>query len=184
MNKVFIISGPSGVGKSTIANAILKKKKDIVQVVSCTTRQIRHYEENGVHYNFLTDDEFEEKIRIGDFVETVEIFGNKYGTTKSGIKAALENNHVISVISWHGFLKIKELFGANVIGIFILPPSIDELTNRIISRNTESKEDMAKRLSMVTDDMANKDLYDYSVVNDQLDIAINDVLQIIENECI
>ncbi len=184
MNKIFVISGPSGVGKSTIASAILKERADIKHVVSCTTRKIRPNEEDGVHYNFLTEDEFDKKKQMGDFIETVEMFGNKYGTAKSGIKMALEDGHVISVISWHGFVKIKELFGDCAVGIFIMPPSIDELTKRIVSRNTESKENLAKRLSLVTEDIAHNDLYEYIIVNDKLDVAINDLLHIIENECI
>lgn len=183
MKRIFVISGPSGVGKTSIVNEVLKNGTDnLKQVISYTTRAIRENEEDCVHYHFIDREKFLEMETKGDFVESAEVFGNKYGVSRSNIENILKTHNVLLVINWKGFIKIKELFPRETFGIFIDPPSINELENRIKNRATDSQEEIAKRLSLAQQDISHANIYNVRIVNDDLETSAKDLQKIIEKE--
>lgn len=179
--KLIVIAAPSGCGKTTIAKAILAKYPAMFFSVSATTRQIRNGEVNGKDYLFLTKAEFEERIRIGDLVEWEEIYGNYYGTLKSEISRALQQGHsMLFDIDVKGALSIRKHFPTDSILVFIKPPSFEVLKKRLESRNTENPETLKRRLERVPMEMEQGQQFDYQVVNDDLQKAINEVDKIVQ----
>ncbi len=176
--KLFIISGPSGAGKGTIANRILEET-DLEFSVSMTTRKPREGEVHGVHYFFVEDEEFVRNIEAGGFLEHAQVYGNRYGTPKGPILERLEKGiDVLLDIEMQGALQIKENYPDGVF-IFILPPSMAELRKRLTGRGTESPEAIELRLSKTLSELEYVDKYDYLVVNGELDEAVNRVKAII-----
>ena len=176
--KLFIISGPSGAGKGTIANRILEET-DLEFSVSMTTRKPREGEGHGVHYFFVEDEEFVRNIEAGGFLEHAQVYGNRYGTPKGPILERLEKGiDVLLDIEMQGALQIKENYPDGVF-IFILPPSMAELRKRLTGRGTESPEAIELRLSKTLSELEYVDKYDYLVVNGELDEAVNRVKAII-----
>lgn len=178
-NVLVVLSGPSGVGKGTVAKEL--KKSGMALSVSCTTRNPRKGETDGKEYFFLTRDEFEEKIASGGFLEYSNHFENYYGTPKDFVLDKLENNDVLLEIDVNGGLTVKKNFPSAVL-IMLLPPSVEELKRRLIERNTECLEKVNLRMERIGYELGKKDLYDYSVVNDDLKTAINEIKQIIKYE--
>jgi len=179
---LIILSAPSGGGKSTILNEILKVTNDIDYSISYTTRSPRGTEQNGIHYHFVTEEEFQRRIDEGDFLEYAKVFGNWYGTSKSFIKDRLaKKHHVILDIDVQGASLISAT-DIPYVKIFILPPSMEVLHQRLVLRATDSDEEIAKRLQIAKDEVAYIPQYDYLVINDKLDIAVQDVLAIIRAE--
>ncbi len=178
---LIVISGPSGVGKDTVTNRILNE--NLVLSVSATSRSLRGNEKEGVDYYFLTKEQFEEKINNDEFMEYAQVHGdNYYGTLKSEVNGKLdEGKDVVLVIDIAGALSIKEKM-KDVIFIFLLPPSIRELKNRLISRNTENKEQLLKRFSTMYNEINKINEYNYVVVNDNLDDAVNKIKSILLSE--
>ena len=178
---IFVISGPSGVGKTSIVNELLKIRPNLEQVISFTTREIRSNEINGVHYHFINNEQFNDLYQKGDFLETAEIFNHKYGVSKSSIERTLETKHALLVISWSGFIELKKVFKKQVTGIFISPPSFQVLRERIEKRSTDSLEEIARRLKMADEDMKHKDLYDYEVVNEDILASVFEIAKIVDS---
>ena len=179
--KLIVIAAPSGCGKTTIAKAILAKYPAMFFSVSATTRQIRNGEVNGKDYFFLTKAEFEERIRIGDLVEWEEIYGNYYGTLKSEISRALQQGCLMLFdVDVKGALSIRRHFPNDSILIFIEPPSIEVLKKRLERRNTENPETMRLRLERVPMEMEKGQYFDFQVVNDDLQKAIDEVDEIVQ----
>lgn len=182
MNKLFIMSGSSGVGKGTIIKELLKNNTDLKLSISTTTRQPRFNEEHGVHYFFTSKEDFMKSVENNEFIEWAEFSGNCYGTKKEFVDNCLNNGqNVLLEIDTQGALQIKEKM-PEVVLIFIAPPSVEELENRLRNRNTESEEAIQKRLTHVRSEQENSKKYDYIIVNDDLDTAIKDVENIIKNE--
>lgn len=179
MNKLVVISGPSGVGKGTIAKALIERNKDMALSISCTTRAPRIGEKNGREYFFIPKEEFKEKIANNGFLEYSEHFENYYGTPKDFVLEKLKEKTVILEIDVNGGLKVKENMPEAVL-IMILPPSLEEVRNRLIKRNTESLEKIEKRMQRIEFELGKKEQYDYSVVNDKLQVAIEEVENIIK----
>jgi len=176
--KLFIISGPSGAGKGTIANRILEET-DLEFSVSMTTRKPREGEVHGVHYFFVEEEDFVRNIEAGGFLEHAQVYGNRYGTPKGPILERLEKGiDVLLDIEMQGALQIKENYPDGVF-IFILPPSMAELRKRLTGRGTESPEAIELRLSKTLSELEYVDKYDYLVVNGELDEAVNRVKAII-----
>ena len=175
-----VIAAPSGCGKTTIAKAILAKYPAMLFSVSATTRPIRAGEVHGKDYFFLTKQEFEERVKIGDLVEWEEIYGNYYGTLKSEIERALATGHVMLFdIDVKGALSIKHHFEKDAVLIFIKPPSFEVLKARLENRNTENPESLKRRLERMPMELEQGPKFDYQVVNDDLQTAINEVDAII-----
>jgi len=179
---LIVISGPSGAGKDSIVERLLKINKKAVLSVSATTRSPRENEVDGVHYHFLTREDFLDKIDKGEFLEYAEYNGNFYGTPKFGIKKQLdEGNDVLLVIEIQGALKIKELI-PEALFIFIMPPSMSELRKRLIGRQTEDREKVMNRFKTAYKEINEVTKYNYVVINDDLDEAVNKVNSILLSE--
>lgn len=180
--KLFIISGPSAVGKGTIVKRIIEAEDDIHLSVSATTREPRPGEQDGVSYYFLTDDEFRSKIDASGFLEYASVHGHFYGTPKAPVLEKLKEGYdVILEIDVQGAMKVKESYPDGIF-IFILPPSLEELRNRIVHRGTESEADIELRMGKAEAEMDYLSHYDYYVVNDDLEDAVASVCAIIEAE--
>ncbi|MBO6056543.1 MAG: guanylate kinase [Alphaproteobacteria bacterium] len=180
MGHLFVISGPSAVGKTTIVRYLLDKKPQLSRVITCTTRSVREGEQDGVDYIFLSKEDFREKIERGEFAEFSEVYKNYYGVLLSSIQENMKKNEVsILVINWEGFQKVKRSITENVTGIFINPPSIDELERRLRLRNTEDEGDIQKRLLTARLDIAHAGEYDFSVENKEIPQAAKDIFDII-----
>ena len=178
--KLIVIAAPSGCGKTTIAKAILTKYPAILFSVSATTRPIRNGEVNGKDYFFLTKAEFEERIRIGDLVEWEEIYGNYYGTLKSEINRALQKGYVMLFdVDVKGALSIRRYFPNDSVLIFIRPPSFEILKKRLENRNTENPETLKRRLERVPMEMEQGPQFNFQVVNDDLQKAVDEVDEIV-----
>lgn len=179
---LIVISGPSGAGKGTICKALLEKHKDIHLSVSATTREPRQGEVHGVNYYFLNKDEFLKKVEEDDFLEWAEVYGNCYGTPKSNVQELLDSGKdVILEIDIQGALKVKENTEEGVF-IFILPPSMEELKQRIINRGSETPESLMRRFNSAYQEINYISKYNYAVVNDEVDTAVTKIEGIIAAE--
>jgi len=177
-----VFSAPSGSGKSTIVKTILKEFPQLVFSVSATTRKKRSDEIDGKHYYFISENEFKQKIESEDFIEWGRFYDYYYGTLKKIVEQNLaEGKSVVLEVDVKGALHIKKVFPDAVL-IFIVPPSINELKNRLVKRNTETKADLAKRVERAKMELSFEIQFDYSVVNDYLENAIKKVKKIIQNE--
>jgi guanylate kinase len=176
LGKLIVIAAPSGCGKTTIAKAILSKYPEMLFSVSATTRPMRNGEVNGKDYFFLSRAEFEERLRMGDLVEWEEIYGNYYGTLKSEIDRALQEGAVMMFdVDVKGALSIQRHFPNDSMLIFINPPSFEVLKKRLEDRKTENPETLQRRLERVPMEMEQGKHFNFQVINDDLQKAINEV---------
>ena len=172
MGKLFVISGSSGVGKGTVIKEFLKKNPEFKLSVSCTTRAPRDGEVDGINYFFLTKEEFKNFIDKEDFLEWAEFSGNMYGTRKEYVLRKLSGgNNIILEIDTQGALKVKAKMPEATL-IFILPPSFEELEARLRGRHTETEEAIQRRLNSTKQELENSKYFDYTVVNDSVDNAV------------
>lgn len=175
---LFVISGPSGSGKSTICKE-LEKEENIKISISATTRNIRNGEEEGINYYFLSKEEFERKISENAFYEYAKVFNNYYGTLKDKVDEMLKDGYnVILEIDVQGAMQIREQ-NKDAVLIFIMPPSEEELIKRLTGRNTESEEQLKLRIETAKEEISYKDKYDYVVINDNLEKAVEEIKEII-----
>jgi len=176
---LFILSAPSGAGKSSLIGALLKKHSDMKVSVSHTTRSPRPGEENGVHYHFVSVDEFKALIEKNDFFEWAQVFDNYYGTSKQAIESQLAAGiDVFLDIDWQGAQQIRKLVD-DVETIFILPPSKEELESRLNNRGQDSAEIIAGRMAKAQSETSHYNEYDYVVVNDDFDTALTEIETIV-----
>ena len=181
---LFVISGPSGVGKGTINQKLFSEFSDVAFSVSATTRQPREGEVDGKHYFFISRQEFENRIANNEFLEHAEFAGNCYGTPRSYVLKLLEEGvSVILEIDLQGALQVKERMPESV-SVFILPPSFEELESRLRGRGTETPEKIEKRLAAARHEMDMAHIYDYQIVNDDLEAAYQQLrsIYLAENE--
>lgn len=176
--KLILISGPSGVGKGSVRQKM--QFRDYTFSVSSTTRTKRAGELDGVHYNFLNNDEFKEKIEKKDMLEYAEFVGNLYGTDKEVVEKSLNNGqNVLLEIECQGALQVLEQLD-DVISIFLVPPSIEELENRLNTRGTETQDKIQKRLTKAKEELEYAKHYKYTVVNDNIDDASKEIDNILK----
>ena len=179
-----ILSSPSGGGKTTIAHRLLAQRPDVGYSVSCTTRAPRPNEQDGIDYHFLTRDEFVERRRQGEFIESAEVHGNLYGTLRREVSRVLAaGRHVIMDIDVQGARHIRESF-PNAVSVFLLPPSADVLLERLRGRHTESPAQLVDRLHSALHELRAVEEYQYVVVNDDLDKAVARVGSILDAEVV
>ncbi len=180
-----VVSAPSGAGKSTIIAKVREQDDKLDFSVSCTTRAPREGEIDGVHYHFLSRDEFDRRVANGEFLEHAEFSGNRYGTLKSEVVERLKQGEdVIIEIEVQGARQIREsategLLRDSVFFLFITPPSMDELEKRLRERGTENEDSIRKRLSAAAREMAEQDKYDAVIVNDDLDVAVRNFIDVL-----
>jgi len=180
---MFILSSPSGAGKTTIARRLLKEDGEIAMSVSVTTRPPRPGEVGGQDYHFVDQAEFERMAQEGELIEWAEVFGNNYGTPKSHIKAGLKQGRdFLFDIDWQGTQQLYQRMETDVVRVFLLPPSIGELEQRLRSRGTDSEDIIAGRMARARNEISHWDGYDYVVVNDDIDACFEKVKTILDAE--
>jgi len=179
---LLIVSGPSGVGKGTICRALLEEDQETVYSVSATTRKPRPGEEDGVHYHFLDRETFLQYREKDAFLEWAEVYGNYYGTLKAETERVLASGrNVILEIDTQGAMNVKKSCPEGV-SVFILPPSLEELSRRIIGRGTETPESLAIRQAEAEAEIALAKQYDYQIINQNVDTAVKELADIIRRE--
>ena len=176
---LYIVTAPSGAGKTTLVRLLLENDPGIRLSISCTTRAPRAGEVDGREYYFATVPEFLGKIESGDFLEWAEVHGNYYGTSKSWIAAEMAaGRDVLLEIDWQGAQQVRKLF-PEAIGVFVVPPSLDELSSRLSGRGTDSEETIARRLAAARHEMRHMAEFDYVIINDDLQQALGDLLSVV-----
>ena len=182
MEKVLIFSAPSGSGKTTIVRALLQRYSQFEFSISATSRQPRGEEHNGKDYYFLSNDEFHRLVAEEAFVEWEEVYsGTCYGTLRSEVERIWQKGHVILFdVDVVGGINLRRIFGDKACSIFIMPPSIEELQNRLIGRGTDSAEVIARRVAKADKEIERAAEFDHIVVNDCLDTAISQTVEIID----
>src|SRR5574344_234187 len=179
---LLVISGPSGAGKGTICKALLEKRPDMAYSISCTTRQPRNGEVDGKTYFFKTREEFEKMIANDGFLEHADVYGNYDGTPKAYVlDQVAQGKDIILEIDPQGALQVKRNY-PNGVFVFIVPPSLTELSKRIYKRGTDAVDVIKKRLSSATAELAYASRYDYIVVNDEVERATTKVNNIVSTE--
>ena len=180
MRNLIVISAPSGAGKSTLCRRLQEKYPDIEFSLSSTTRQKRDYERDGYDYDFLTEQEFFKNVQDNKFIEFETVHGYYYGTPKANIERAIEQGkYLLLEVDVKGALKIKASYPEQAVTIFITLPSIEDILNRLRKRGTESEERIAKRMERIEMELQYKTQFDHTVVNDDFDRALEELIKII-----
>ena len=180
LHKLFVISSPSGGGKTSLINKLFEDSRSMnfEKSISDTSRQKRQGDLEGKDYYFLSEKDFKDKIKKEKYVEYATVFGNFYGTSKEEIKTKYNNSNLILELDWQGAYAVKELFDDAKL-IFLVPPSLDDLKQRLIKRNLDSSEAIERRLSEAKKEISKSEMYDYLVLNDDFDKAFEDLSQIL-----
>jgi guanylate kinase len=179
---LFIVSSPSGGGKTSLVKALLESEPEVGLSVSHTTRPSRPGEVNGRDYHFITPPEFERMLQAGEFLESAVIYGNRYGTSQKWIESERAEGHdVLLEIDWQGAQQVRRLM-RQVVSIFILPPSLEVLESRLKGRGQDSAETIARRLAAARDEINHVAEYDYVIINDDFTRAALDLRSIIRAE--
>jgi guanylate kinase len=180
-HQMIVISAPSGAGKTTICNRLVKQNKNFILSISATTRPPRTTEKHGVDYFFITEDEFWKKVRNQEFLEYESVHGYYYGTLKSQVSSLLEKGfYVIFDIDVNGALTIKKKYPKSIL-VFLKPPSMEELRKRLIKRKSDSKDEIEKRLRRLPQEYEKAEYFDYIVINDELSKTVEKIEKIIIN---
>ncbi|KLE34762.1 guanylate kinase [Aurantiacibacter luteus] len=180
---MFILSSPSGAGKTTVARRLLAEDGEIAMSVSVTTRPPRPGEVDGKDYHFVDRAEFARMVEDGEMLEWAEVFGNNYGTPKAHIKAGLKaGQDFLFDIDWQGTQQLYQRMETDVVRVFLLPPSIDELEDRLRGRGTDSEQVIEGRMSRARSEISHWDGYDFVVVNDDIDECFAKVRTILDAE--
>ena len=181
MGKLIIFSAPSGSGKTTIVRRIMQTIPGLEFSISATSRAPRGVEQHGHDYYFLSAEEFDRAIAEDSFVEWEEVYaGTKYGTLKSELERIWAQGHTILFdVDVKGGVRLKSIFGEQALSIFVMPPSIDELRNRLVGRATDSPEKIEQRVAKAAEELTYAPQFDKTVVNDNLDAAVAEVEQIV-----
>ena len=180
---MFILSSPSGAGKTTISRMLLERDPDITLSVSATTRPMRAGEVDGKDYHFVSQEQFDAMVENSEFLEWASVFNNCYGTPKAQVKAGLrEGQDFLFDIDWQGTQQLYQKMETDVVHVFILPPSLEELQRRLNGRGTDSAEVIAARMERARAEISHWDGYDYVVVNDDVEACYDQVCEILHAE--
>ncbi|VVT08284.1 Guanylate kinase [Sphingomonas sp. EC-HK361] len=180
---LFVLSSPSGAGKSTIARKLLADEPDLYMSVSATTRSIRPGEQDGKDYRFVGLETFRDMVANHEFLEWAHVFGERYGTPKAPVDAMLKSGHdVLFDIDWQGAQQLHQIAGGDVVRVFILPPSMEELHERLKRRATDSEEIIDRRMARAANEISHWDGYDYVLVNDDVEDCFAKVKTILAAE--
>ena len=176
---LFVVVAPSGAGKTTLVDALLKREPNIRLSPSYTTRAPREGEKDGVDYFFISRPKFEEMIAAGEFHEHADVYGNYYGTSRKWIERELAGDHdVLLEIDWQGAAQVRKLF-PHMKGVFILPPSLAELRNRLKSRGKDSPEAIEKRMASAREEISHVLEFEYIIVNENFEAALADLVAVV-----
>lgn len=180
---MFVLSSPSGAGKTTITRALLKNNADLEISISATTRQRRPGEVDGQDYYFVDIPEFNAMVENGEMLEHAKVFGNYYGTPRQPVEEALGRGHdVIFDIDWQGTQQLREIARDDLVTVFILPPNAKELERRLRARNQDPEETIRQRMGKASDEMTHYSEYDYVLINNNVEHAINQAQHILDSE--
>jgi guanylate kinase len=180
---LIVLSSPSGAGKSTLSRLLMDVDDDITMSISATTRPKRPGEEEGVHYHFVGDSQFDHMVESGEFVEWAPVFGHRYGTPKAPVKSALkEGRDILFDIDWQGTQQLKAAMGEDLVSIFLLPPSMAELERRLRSRKTDSDSTIADRMSRAQSEISHWPEYEYVLVNEDTVLCLEQIRSIVAAE--
>lgn len=175
---LYIVSAPSGAGKTSLVRALLEQDASIRLSVSYTTRPARPGEEEGKHYHFVSREDFQQRLAHGDFLESAEVYGNYYGTSQSWVESQLQQGHdILLEIDWQGAQQVRKLM-PQATSIFILPPSLETLRQRLSNRGQDSQEIIDRRMHTAQDEVSHAPEFDYVIINDDFNTALQDLLAI------
>jgi guanylate kinase len=180
LHKLFVISSPSGGGKTSLINRLFKdsRSQNFEKIISDTSRQKREGDVEGKDYYFLSEKDFKEKIQKEEYVEYATVFDNFYGTSKDEIKKKFKNSNLVLELDWQGAYAVKKLYDDAQL-IFLVPPSLNDLKKRLITRNLDSPESIENRLSEAKKEISKSEIYDFLVLNDDFEKAFEDLSQIL-----
>ena len=180
---MLVLSSPSGAGKTTISRQLLKKDQDITMSISVTTRVLRSSEIHGEDYHFLSEEEFIMMRDRGDFLEYAKVFNHYYGTPRMPVEKVLTSGQdVLFDIDWQGTQQLSVSTGEDIVRIFILPPSLEDLKDRLCKRAQDSSEVVTKRMEEAVNEMSHYDAYDYVIVNENIEKSVHQVQIILQSE--
>jgi len=178
---LFVVTAASGAGKTSLVRALLESDDQLRKSVSYTTRPARPGEEDGKHYNFVTQAKFADMVNRGEFLEHAEVHGHRYGTSKTWIERAMGGNHdMLLEIDWQGARQVRGIF-PSAVGIFILPPSLASLEERLKVRGQDNPEVITNRLKAARAEMSHLNEFDYVIINDNFEQAVQDLLCIVRS---
>lgn len=179
---IYVVTAPSGAGKTTLVAALLAADPLIRLSVSYTTRAPREGETDGKHYHFVGREQFLQMLQRGEFLESAEVYGNYYGTSQHWIQQQLDaGNDILLEIDWQGAQQVRILF-PQAIGIFILPPSLEVLEQRLRSRAKDSDESIARRMASAREEISHVESFDYLIVNHMVDDAVRDLVSVVRSQ--
>lgn len=180
---MFVLSSPSGAGKTTLSKLLMQNDSNLNISISCTTRPPRPKEIEGKDYFFTKHDDFKDKIEQDFFLEHAEVFGNFYGTPKKPIEKLLSSGQdVLFDIDWQGTRRLIEKAREDIVSVFILPPSMRELERRLVSRGQDAPEIIEKRMARSSEEISHWNEYDYVIINDDIDASLQKILYILKAE--
>jgi len=180
--KLFILSAPSGTGKTSLTKALLRLNINLWLSISHTSRPMRPDEVEGHDYYFVERKTFEQMLGNGEFIESAEVYGNLYGTSQKWINETIDaGKDILLEIDSQGAQQVRKIF-SNVVRIFVLPPSLEVLERRLRDRKQDSKEVIAKRMDAAKEEISHVSEYDYVIINDNMDIALRDLVCVVQSE--
>lgn len=180
---MLVLSSPSGAGKSTIARFLLEQDDNLTMSVSATTREPRPGEIDGQHYYFVSREKFDDMVASNEFLEHATVFGNSYGTPKEPVEKAMESGRdVLFDVDWQGAQEIQQYAADDLVSVFVLPPSVEELERRLLGRAQDSEEVVRARMAKATSEMSHWDAYQYVIINADVMTSVPNVRAILAAE--